>query len=39
MALTLDDKYIFFEINPIGQFEQVSFPSNYYLHKKIAEIL
>lgn len=30
------NKYIFLEVNPIGQFEQVSFPCNYNLFKEIA---
>lgn len=34
-----DSKYIFLEINPIGQFSMVSYPCNYYLEKKVAEIL
>jgi|SRR5690554_92476 len=34
-----DDKYYFLEVNPIGQFYQVSYPCNYYLEKKIAEFL
>lgn len=39
--LAFDDKgdFVFFELNPVGQFEQVSFPCNYNLHKKIAELL
>jgi D-alanine-D-alanine ligase-like ATP-grasp enzyme len=31
--------YYFLEVNPIGQFSQVSLPCNYYLEKKIAEYL
>lgn len=34
-----DGKYYFLEVNPIGQFYQVSNPCNYYLEKKIAEFL
>ena len=39
--MILNDKgqYVFLEINPIGQFEQVSIPCNYNLFKKVAEIL
>ena len=29
--------YIFLEVNPIGQFAQVSFPCNYYLENEIAK--
>lgn len=31
--------YYFLEINPIGQFRQVSYPCNYYLEKTIAQQL
>lgn len=34
-----DKIYYFLELNPIGQFAQVSFPSNYYIEKHISEIL
>lgn len=34
-----NDKYIFLEVNPVGQFGMVSIPCNYYLEKKIAEHL
>jgi ATP-GRASP peptide maturase of grasp-with-spasm system len=33
------DEYIFLEVNPIGQFSQVSTPCNYYLEKKVADSL
>jgi ATP-GRASP peptide maturase of grasp-with-spasm system len=39
MAFTNNNDYVLFEINPIGQFEQVSFPCNYNLYKKIAKYL
>lgn len=39
MAYTKDEEYVFFEVNPVGQFEQVSFPCNYSIHKEIANIL
>ena len=39
MVLTDKGEYVFLEINPIGQFEQVSIPCNYNIFKKIAEIL
>lgn len=32
-------EYIFLEINPVGQYDMVSYPCNYYLHKIIAEHL
>ena len=31
--------YVFLEVNPIGQFAQVSSPCNYYLERKMAEML
>jgi ATP-GRASP peptide maturase of grasp-with-spasm system len=34
-----DDQFVFLEVNPIGQFQQVSIPGNYYLDKIIAEKL
>jgi len=34
-----DNKYIFLEVNPIGQFNQVSKPCNYCLEKEIAKYL
>jgi ATP-GRASP peptide maturase of grasp-with-spasm system len=33
---TIDDKYVFLEANPIGQFQQVSIPCNYYLEREVA---
>jgi glutathione synthase/RimK-type ligase-like ATP-grasp enzyme len=36
---TSDNKYIFLEVNPVGQFGMVSGPCNYYLEKKIANHL
>ncbi len=39
MILTKEGKYVFLEINPIGQFGMVSSPCNYYLEKKIAQYL
>lgn len=35
----VDGKYIFLEVNVVGQFSQVSFPCNYQLEKLIAEEL
>jgi ATP-GRASP peptide maturase of grasp-with-spasm system len=31
--------YYFLEINPVGQYDMVSVPCNYFLHKKIAKYL
>lgn len=39
MAITLKNEYVFFEVNPIGQFGMTSYPCNYYLEKKIANYL
>lgn len=39
IILTPDNKYVFLEVNPVGQFEQVSFPCNYGLFKEVAEYL
>ena len=36
MILTPDLEYVFLEVNPIGQFEQVAFPCNYNLFKQVA---
>jgi len=36
---TKDGRYVFLEINPIGQFGMTSTPCNYNLEKKIAEYL
>ncbi len=33
------DEFIFLEVNPIGQFSQVSSPGNYQLEKKVADSL
>jgi ATP-GRASP peptide maturase of grasp-with-spasm system len=34
----LDGNYIFLEVNPVGQFGFVSYPCNYYVERRIAEI-
>ncbi|MXV13901.1 grasp-with-spasm system ATP-grasp peptide maturase [Hufsiella ginkgonis] len=39
MAVTPENEYVFFEVNPVGQFGMTSFPCNYYLEKKIAQYL
>lgn len=36
---SIDGRYVFLEVNPIGQFGMVSHPCNYYLEKRIAEYL
>lgn len=37
--VTPDGDHIFLEVNPVGQFEQVSIPGGYYLEEKIAKWL
>ena len=39
MAVDEDGGYHFFEVNPIGQFSQISIPCNYYLEREIATFL
>lgn len=39
MIVTLNNNYVFLEVNPVGQFWQVSYLCNYYLEKKIAHYL
>lgn len=39
MIVDEHNNYIFLEVNPIGQFSMTSFPCNYYLERKIAELL
>jgi len=39
MIVTKQKEYVFLEVNPIGQFKQVSFPCNFYLEQKIANFL
>ena len=36
---TPQNEFFFLEVNPIGQFAQVSIPCNYYLEKNIAKII
>ena len=36
---TMDNEYVFLEVNPGGQFEMVSYPCNYHLERKFAEEL
>ncbi len=39
LMVTPDNKYVFLEVNPVGQFGMVSRPCNYNLEKKIADYL
>ena len=39
LVYTKNEEFVFLEVNPVGQFEQVSVPGNYNLFKKIAEFL
>ncbi|WP_347066250.1 grasp-with-spasm system ATP-grasp peptide maturase [Flavobacterium sp. WV_118_3] len=39
MLVSSNNEYVFLEVNPIGQFGQVSKPCNYYLEKQIAKEL
>jgi ATP-GRASP peptide maturase of grasp-with-spasm system len=39
IIVTPKKEYVFLEVNPVGQFFQVSYPCNYYLEKKVAEFL
>jgi len=39
MVVTHENKFIFLEVNPIGQYGMVSIPCNYYLDEKIAHYL
>ncbi len=39
LIVSTSEEFIFLEVNPIGQFSQVSLPCNYYLEKEIAKQL
>jgi ATP-GRASP peptide maturase of grasp-with-spasm system len=39
LIFTPKGEYVFLEINPVGQFGMVSVPCNYYLEKKMMQIL
>lgn len=39
MIVNEEGEFVFLEVNPIGQFKQVSLPCNYYIEKKIANYL
>lgn len=36
---TTDGRYVFLEVNPVGQFGMVSVPCNYHLERKVAKYL
>ena len=36
---TTDGRYVFLEVNPVGQFGMVSLPCNYHLERKVAKYL
>jgi ATP-GRASP peptide maturase of grasp-with-spasm system len=36
MVYTKDGRFVFLEVNPVGQFAQVSMPCNYFLEREIA---
>lgn len=39
LIVTEKDEFVFLEVNPVGQFEQISTPGNFFLDKKIAKFL
>ncbi|MBW8878002.1 MAG: grasp-with-spasm system ATP-grasp peptide maturase [Acidobacteria bacterium] len=39
LVKTTDGRYVFLEVNPVGQFGMVSKPCNYHLEQRVAEIL
>lgn len=39
MAVNTEGQFVFFEVNPVGQFGMTSRPCNYYLEQKIAKFL
>ncbi|MDY0201421.1 MAG: grasp-with-spasm system ATP-grasp peptide maturase [Tenuifilaceae bacterium] len=39
LILDKDGKYIFLEVNPVGQYAMTSVPCNYFIDKKIAQLL
>jgi ATP-GRASP peptide maturase of grasp-with-spasm system len=39
MVRTTDGRFVFLEVNPVGQFGMVSYPCNYFLEKKVAGAL
>lgn len=39
MIVSQDDRYVFLEVNPVGQIPMTSFPCNYYLEQLVAKQL
>lgn len=39
MVVTNDNRFVFLEVNPVGQFDQVSRPCNFYIERFIAKTL
>lgn len=39
LVKTTDGRFVFLEVNPVGQFGMVSKPCNYHLERRVAEIL
>lgn len=39
MIKDINNRFVFLEINPYGQYDMVSKPCNYHIHKKISEYL
>jgi ATP-GRASP peptide maturase of grasp-with-spasm system len=39
MVVTKTGEYVFLEVNPVGQFGMVSAPCNYFIEKRIAQLL
>lgn len=37
LILNDNNEYVFLEVNPVGQYDMISFPCNYNLHKLIAD--
>ena len=37
MVVTKEGDFVFLEVNPVGQFNQVSKPCNYFLEKEISK--
>lgn len=39
IVVTKDNRYVFLEVNPVGQFQMIGMPCNYHLDKTLAEEL
>ncbi len=39
IIVTTDNEFVFLEVNPVGQFTQVSIPGNFFLEKQITNFL